>query len=43
MPSDFVPFDKWGKPLTIITLIFGVALAAAFVYQVWINGAKIVE
>jgi hypothetical protein len=35
--------DKWGKTLTIITLIFGVALAAVFIYQGWINSAKIVE
>jgi hypothetical protein len=35
--------DKWGKTLTVITLVFGVVLAAAFIYQGWINGAKIVE
>jgi hypothetical protein len=35
--------DKWGKLLTIITLIFGVILAAAYIYQGWINGAKIGE
>ncbi len=35
--------DKWGKTLTIITLIFGVVLAAAFVYSGWVNATKIVE
>jgi hypothetical protein len=35
--------DKWGKTLTVITLVFGVVLAAFYVYQGWINGAKIVE
>lgn len=35
--------DKWGKILTVVTLVFGVVLAAFFIYQGWINGAKIVE
>jgi hypothetical protein len=35
--------DKWGKTLTVITVVFGLVLAAAFVYQGWMNGSKIVE
>jgi len=35
--------DKWGKTLTIITLVFGVVLAAFYIYWGWMNGAKIVE
>jgi len=35
--------DKWGKTLTVITVIFGIVLAAAFIYLGWVNGAKIVE
>jgi len=35
--------DKWGKTLTVITLVFGVVLAAFFVYHGWVAGAKIVE
>lgn len=28
--------DKWGKLLTIIAVIFGLLLAAAWVYQSWL-------
>jgi len=35
--------DKWGKTLTVITLVFGVILASFFVYHGWVDGAKIVE
>jgi len=35
--------DKWGKLLTIVTVVFGLVLGAAFVYFGWINGGKIVE
>jgi len=35
--------DKWGKTLTVITVVFGLVLAAAYIYFGWVNGAKIVE
>ncbi|HTX36864.1 MAG TPA: hypothetical protein VME43_17665 [Bryobacteraceae bacterium] len=35
--------DKWGKTLTVITIVFGVVLAAAYIYSGWVNAAKIVE
>jgi len=27
--------DRWGKTLTIIVAVYGVALAAIYLYQVW--------
>ncbi len=33
--------DKWGKTLTVITVVFGVLLGAAWIYQTWIQGAQI--
>ena len=27
--------DKWGKSLTVIVVVYGVALAAIYLYQVW--------
>jgi hypothetical protein len=35
--------DRWGKTLTVITLVFGVALAAVFIYHGWVDGTKIME
>jgi hypothetical protein len=35
--------DKWGKTLTVVTVLLGVLLAAAYIYQGWINASKIVE
>ncbi|MBS1854000.1 MAG: hypothetical protein JST11_01440 [Acidobacteria bacterium] len=29
--------DKWGKILTVITLIFGLALAALYIYSVFVG------
>jgi len=34
--------DRWGKVLTAITFAYGVALAAAYVYQVWERSNQIV-
>jgi hypothetical protein len=35
--------DKWGKLLTVIAVVYGVLLAAAYTYRVWLtmqaNGA----
>lgn len=30
--------DKWGKALTVTGLAFGLLLAAAYMWQVWIQG-----
>jgi heme/copper-type cytochrome/quinol oxidase subunit 2 len=27
--------DRWGKTLTVIAAVYGVALAAIYLYQVW--------
>jgi len=27
--------DKWGKSLTVVAIVFGLALAAIYLYQVW--------
>jgi hypothetical protein len=27
--------DRWGKTLTIVVAVFGVVLAAVYLYQVW--------
>jgi len=29
--------DSWGKTLTVVTVVYGVALAALYLYQVWNN------
>jgi len=28
--------DRWGKILTVITIVFGLALAALYLYQAWL-------
>ena len=30
--------DKWGKIVTAVTVVFGVLIAALFVYQTWVAG-----
>jgi hypothetical protein len=35
--------DKWGKTLTVITVVFGLVLAAAYIYQGWVSASKIAE
>ena len=27
--------DRWGKMLTVIVVVYGVAMAAVYLYQVW--------
>jgi hypothetical protein len=27
--------DRWGKTLTVVTVVFGLALAAIYFYQIW--------
>ena len=29
--------DRWGKTLTVVVAVYGVALAALYLYQVWNN------
>ena len=29
--------DKWGKLLTVIALVYGLLLAAAYTYRVWVT------
>lgn len=29
--------DRWGKTLTVIVAVYGIALAAIYMYQVWNN------
>ena len=43
-PSDQVALDhrlaavdKWGKAVTVVTVAFGLVLAAIYVYQIWTN------
>lgn len=31
--------DKWGKTLTVVTVLFGLLLAALFVYQGWVQAS----
>lgn len=33
--------DKWGKTLTVIEVLFGIALAGAWLYQAWIESTKV--
>jgi len=32
--------DQWGKILTIAATVFGVLLAAAYAYQIWVEGTR---
>ena len=32
--------DKWGKLLTIVTLVYGLLLACVYLYQVWEESFK---
>lgn len=33
--------DKWGKTLTTVEVVFGLALAGAWLYQAWIASTKL--
>lgn len=35
--------DKWGKTLTVITVVFGLLLAAFYIYQGWVTASRIAE
>ena len=30
--------DKWGKTLTVVTVVYGIVLAGVYVYQSWVSG-----
>jgi ABC-type transport system involved in cytochrome c biogenesis permease subunit len=32
--------DKWGKILTVIAVVYGIILGAAFAYQAWIETSQ---
>jgi uncharacterized membrane protein YdcZ (DUF606 family) len=32
--------DRWGKLLTIIVVVYGLALAALYSYQIWVEGSR---
>ena len=33
--------DRWGQTLTIVTVVFGVALGGVFLYQKWVESFSI--
>ncbi|HLK62933.1 MAG TPA: hypothetical protein VKU19_05815 [Bryobacteraceae bacterium] len=33
--------DRWGKIFTVIAVVFGLLVAAAYVYQVWVQSTQI--
>jgi hypothetical protein len=33
--------DRWGKSLTIATVVFGLVLGALWVYQGWVNSSSL--
>ena len=33
--------DRWGKILTVIAVVFGLLVAAAYVYQTWVQSTQI--
>ncbi|HUA84299.1 MAG TPA: hypothetical protein VMB85_10605 [Bryobacteraceae bacterium] len=33
--------DKWGKILTMATLIFGLAIASVYLYQAWVASQRL--
>jgi hypothetical protein len=32
--------DRWGKLLTVVAAVYGLALAAAYTYQMWVEGSR---
>ena len=32
--------DRWGKSLTVVALVYGVVLAIAYSYQIWLEGGQ---
>ncbi|HXG34478.1 MAG TPA: hypothetical protein VNJ11_14020 [Bryobacteraceae bacterium] len=32
--------DRWGKSLTVVALIYGLALGAAYLYRAWLESSR---
>ncbi|HTQ52810.1 MAG TPA: hypothetical protein VMI94_00025 [Bryobacteraceae bacterium] len=37
MAHKLASIDRWGKTLTVITVVYGLVLAAIYMYQIWNN------
>jgi heme/copper-type cytochrome/quinol oxidase subunit 2 len=37
MGHKLAMIDRWGKMLTILAVVYGLALAAIYMYQIWNN------
>ncbi|MBX9603094.1 MAG: hypothetical protein K2X35_18970 [Bryobacteraceae bacterium] len=33
--------DRWGKMLTLVTALFGAAIAALYLYEVWVSSTRL--
>ena len=33
--------ERWGKPLTVVVIVYGLALVAVYAYQVWLVGGQV--
>jgi hypothetical protein len=41
LAQRLLTIDLWGKTLTVVVLISGLALAVAYLYGVWVESAKL--
>jgi hypothetical protein len=32
--------DRWGKTLTVVVVVYGLALAGLYTYQTWVEGSR---
>jgi len=37
MAHKLASIDRWGKTLTAVTVVYGLVLAAVYLYQIWNN------
>jgi hypothetical protein len=35
--------DRWGKTLTIVTVVYGILVAALFMYQTWVQTSTTIQ
>jgi hypothetical protein len=35
--------DRWGKTLTVVTVVYGLLLAGMYLYNVWVESTKLVS
>ena len=35
--------DRWGKTLTVLTVVFGVLIGGLFMYQTWVQTSTIIQ